>query len=95
MTNDALGQAVGQTAKTKRVRVLLIMDHHGNYEAMGASDVADGDIADNLCNSATTMVVAPWSYQWIEADVPIPEKQPETVIEGDVMPYGSAPQTQP
>ncbi len=95
MTNDALGQAVSPIVETKRVRVLLIMDHHGNYEAMGASDVADGDIADNLCNSATTMVVAPWSCQWIEADVPIPEKQPETVIEGYLAPHGNAPQTQP
>jgi hypothetical protein len=91
MTNAAIGQAVGQTAKTKRVRVLLIMDHHGTYEAMGASGVADEEIADNLCHSATILVGAPWSYQWIEADVPIPEKQPETVIEGDVVSYGGAP----
>jgi len=90
MTDATIGQFAGRTARTKRVRVLLIMDHHGNYEDMGASGVADEEIADNLCHSATILVGAPWPYQWIEADVPIPEKQPEMVIEGDVMPYGSA-----
>jgi hypothetical protein len=83
--------AIGPIAKTTRVRVLVIMDHCGNYEAKGASDVADEEIADNLYPSLTRLVGVPWSYQWIEADVPIPEKQPETVIEGDVVPYGSAP----
>jgi len=95
MTNAAIGQAVGPIVETKRVRVLLIMDHHGNYEAMGASGVDDEEIADNLCNSATLLIGAQWSYQWIEANVRIPEKQPETVIEGGVVSYGSAPQTQP
>jgi hypothetical protein len=67
------------------------MDHHGNYEAMGASDTSEDDIADILSHSLNGLDRTPWSYQWIEADVPIPEKQPETVIEGDVVSYGSAP----
>jgi hypothetical protein len=68
--------------KTVRVRIAVEVDEHGNYSAFGSNRERD-----------VRATMAEWDefgYEdltkefWIEADVPVPERAQEQVIQGKV-----------
>jgi hypothetical protein len=72
MTDVTIGQYAGRIAKTKRVRVMVIMDRAGNCEVMGSSDTSEKDIEEILGFSCRDFGPRPWSCFWTDIDVPYP-----------------------
>ena len=72
--------------ETKRVRILVVIDPDGRWEAVGSFDFDDDTARSNLDDYADMLREHLRCYHWIEANVPVPVELPEGVIEGEVQP---------
>jgi len=71
-------------AETKRVRICVVIDPEGKWEAAGSHSWTDGQAIRELDDLSGDLGPAPWAYHWIEADVPVPVERSDDVIEGKV-----------
>ena len=71
---------------TKRVRILVVIDADGKWEASGSHSFSDHETRESLDNMTGDLGSAPWIYRWVEANIPVPVSQPDEVIAGDVIP---------
>ena len=69
---------------TRRVRILVVIDPTGHWEASGSASYTDAETRSNLDDFTGDMGRPPWGYHWIEANVPVPAAEPDTAIEGEV-----------
>lgn len=75
-------QAPGKS--TRRVRVLVMIDPNGRWEANGSASYSDKEAREQLENLCGDMRPLPWEFHWIEADVPVPVQVHSEAIEGEV-----------
>ena len=73
---------------TRRVRVLVMIDPDGRWEASGSHSWSDKKTIDEVGNCCGDLSGSPWGYHWIEADVPVPVEQSDAAIEGTVTEAG-------
>jgi len=76
--------------KTVRVRIAVVVGEDGSWGASGAPGVADATVV-GWADEGRYMIPghdfgeeSRTATHWVEADVPVPEPIPETIIEGVV-----------
>ncbi len=80
------GEAV-MAYTTKRIRVLVVIDHDGKWEAGGSYSWSDTEARDEVESYCGGLGRPPWGYHWVEADIPVPVERPKVAIEGEVKEY--------
>jgi hypothetical protein len=76
------------TNKTKRVRILVVIDPTGKWESVGSHSWSDAETQEQLDECYGDLGRPPWGYHWIEAEIPLPVEEPDAPIEGDVTDAG-------
>lgn len=72
--------------KTVKVRIPVVVDTKGNWNAVGwhiGKAQKDGDLLD-AAYTGMDDCPEPWQVAWITAEVPVPEVHPVLEIEGTV-----------
>jgi hypothetical protein len=69
-----------------RIRVMVVIDPDGKWEAVGSHSWSDAATRDQVDDCSGDLGRAPWAYHWIEADVPIPVEVQDETVEGEVSP---------
>lgn len=71
--------------KKVRVRIAVAVDYDGNWHACASSDQRESESSDLAVDAVPGAADAcDIRVSFVEADVPMPEPQPETTIEGTV-----------
>ena len=70
---------------TRRVRILVMIDPAGHWEANGSASYSDKQTREQLDELCGDMGPPPWGYHWIEADVPVPVQRHDVAVEGVVI----------
>jgi hypothetical protein len=70
--------------RTVRVRIAVAVDHTGAWSAGGTSEYASDDKRNRECVYLEGLQEGE-VFHWVEADVPVPVLQPETVFEGELV----------
>lgn len=74
-------QPRSQTTRTIRVRIVVAIDQNKSWSAFGAAGYSDEQTKDTVFIDE---LADGEHHHWIEADVPVPVREHETVIAGDV-----------
>jgi hypothetical protein len=69
---------------TARVRILVMIDPKGHWEATGSASFNDQTARENLDEFCGDMGIPPWGYHWIEADLPLPIFEQKKAVQGIV-----------
>jgi hypothetical protein len=79
-----LGGVVPVT-KTVRVRILVAIDTTGDWQSYGHSKCPDDWAKEDI---STDALDGSEVYHWVEADIPVPVRLSEDIVEGTVSDAG-------
>lgn len=82
---NAVRKSMADSKTTARVRILVMIDPDGKWEASGSHLWSDKQAIDEVGNCCGDLGRPPWGYHWVEANIPIPVEQSDQAIEGDIM----------
>ena len=77
-------QQTTRPARTQRVRVLVMIDPTGHWEACGSASFTDDEARTQLNELSGDMGPPPWGYHWVEAELPVPVEEAADAIQGEV-----------